>query len=253
MLNLLASFGAGYACRSTCGDIPCRTRLTQPGRPFKLSILVHSASLDAVNGPGLVQNQRPYIGVSVGDKIKETELGDWSKDRGQWIFREIITVEVREEDEVCVQVSTSSRYNLLVATVSVSSSRLGELCFPISAVFPRLRGEDRDAQGIVYVTPVIPFDILQEGRTMGRVYLSFETKMPPPSGKLSSHCEDFCGFSERNGLPRAGRAQVVEESSIVSDLDSTRSAFFKVVDTQGNPVNYRCAPPLSGVSTLSDN
>lgn len=189
------SFFAGYACRSSCENMPCRARLAGGGgRSFKLSILIHSASLNDVDGPGLVQNQRPFVGVTVGDKTKETELGDWSKEKGQWCFREVITMEVNMTEEMSLVVDASKRYNLYVASVSVNSQRVGELCFPVASVMPRLRAEDRDAEGLIYATPVMGYDITQEGKITGRVYLSFETKNPPPSSKRED-ADKCCGFS----------------------------------------------------------
>jgi len=204
----------GYACRSHCSDMPCRARLTSKGRGFKLSVLVHSATLEALDGPGVLQNQRPYVAVSVGDKVKETELADWSKERGQWRLNEVITVEVHEDDELSVVVSCSSRYDLLVAQLALTSRQLGGFCVPISQVLPRLKQEDRDVEGIVYATPVIPFDVTQEGRPAGRVHISFETKSPPPTIKAGG-TDSFCGFSERVAMNR------LNSEAAVSDLDST--------------------------------
>merc|ERR1719310_1385855 len=86
-------------------------------------------------------------------------------------------------EEMSLVVDASKRYNLYVASVSVNSQRVGELCFPVASVMPRLRAEDRDAEGLIYATPVMGYDITQEGKITGRVYLSFETKNPPPSSK----------------------------------------------------------------------
>lgn len=188
------SFFAGYACRSHCESLPCRARLAERGRSFKLSILIHSASLNNVDGPGLVQNQRPFVVVTVGDKTKETELGDWSKEKGQWCFREVITVEVNMTEEMAIVIDASKRYNLYVASVSVNNQRIGELCFPVASVLPRLRAEDRDAEGLIYATPVMGYDITQDGTITGRVYLSFETKNPPPSSKRED-ADRCCGLS----------------------------------------------------------
>merc|ERR1719162_845431 len=121
----MAFFG-GYACATGCNNLPCRARLAERGRSFKLSILIHSASLNEMDGPGLVQNERPFVGITVGDKKKETELGDWSKEKGQWCFREIMTLEVSPCDELTLVVTCSTRYSLWLATVSLTSRRLGE-------------------------------------------------------------------------------------------------------------------------------
>jgi len=209
----VAAFLGGYACRAQCANLPCRARLSPAGKNFKLSILVHSASLNEVM-PGLVQNQRPFIDITVGDKNKQTELGDWAKDRGHWCFREIITLEVNMNDECMINCTASTRYNLYVASVSVNNTNIGELCFPVTSVLPRLRAEDRDTEGLIYATPVMGYDITQDGKVTGRIYLSFETKTPPPSkkGKDPDRC---CAFtSDDEGIYRG------EESTTASDVGS---------------------------------
>eukprot|EP00427_Karlodinium_veneficum_P020462 CAMPEP_0169113266 /NCGR_PEP_ID=MMETSP1015-20121227/28109_1 /TAXON_ID=342587 /ORGANISM="Karlodinium micrum, Strain CCMP2283" /LENGTH=203 /DNA_ID=CAMNT_0009175423 /DNA_START=173 /DNA_END=781 /DNA_ORIENTATION=- len=175
--------------------MPCRARLADRGKSFKVSILIHSASLNDMDGPGLVQNQRPFVAIAVGDKTKETELGDWSKEKGQWCFREVITVEVNTTEEMSVVIDAAKRYNLYVASVSVNNQRVGELCFPVASILPRLRAEDRDADGLIYATPVLGYDITQDGKVTGRVYLSFETKSPPPSCKRGE-ADRCCGLSD---------------------------------------------------------
>jgi hypothetical protein len=132
--------------------------------------------------------------VSVGDKKKETELGDWSKEKGQWCFREVITMEVNPTEELSVVVDSSKRYNLYVASVSVQNHKVGELCFPVASVLNRLRAEDRDTEGLIYATPVISFDITQEGKVTGKIYLSFETKSPPQSLKKGD-VDRCCGLA----------------------------------------------------------
>lgn len=211
---------AGYACRSHCGEGPCRAKLsTRLGsRPFKLSLCIHSAHLDKLAGPGLVQNQRPYVCVTVGDKTKETELGDWSKEANEWRFREVITFEVNENDEVSVGIFCTTKYHLWVASVSLTSHRVGEVCFPISAILPRLRQEDRDTEGIFYITPVLAFDAIHDGKNNGRVFASFETTQPPPQ---KGSRDGWCNFS---GAPRCYEADD-DDASMYSDLDNTdRSA-----------------------------
>jgi len=192
------AFLGGYACATQCANMPCRARLAERGKSFKLSILIHSASVNVIDGPGIVSNERPFVTVTVGDKKKETELGDWSKEKEQWCFREVITVEVNTTDEMSVVVDASKRYNLYVASVSVQNHHVGELCFPVASVLPRLRAEDRDADGLIYATPVMSFDFTLDGKVAGRVYLSFETKNPPPSQKRGD--ADPCCATNSCGL-----------------------------------------------------
>eukprot|EP00928_Gymnodinium_smaydae_P070002 TRINITY_DN53950_c0_g1_i1.p1 TRINITY_DN53950_c0_g1~~TRINITY_DN53950_c0_g1_i1.p1 ORF type:complete len:264 (-),score=33.50 TRINITY_DN53950_c0_g1_i1:126-845(-) len=207
------AFLAGYACRAHC-SLPCQAKLASSSKPFKLSVVVHSASLNALDGgPGLVQNQRPYVGVCVGDRTKETELGDWSKERGQWCFRETITVLVEASDEISLHASCSTRYDFYVAAVSLNSKSLGHICFPVTAVLQRLRPEDRDADGLVFATPVMGFDVVEEGHVSGRVYLSFETLTPPPSRKETDP-DRCCGWSGE------GKFRTDDESTAPSDRTS---------------------------------
>jgi len=216
MFQAVASFFAGYACRHQCVNPPCSARLNTPGRSFKLSVVVHSASLAAVDGPGLVHNQRPLVGLSVGERTKETELGDWSKEKGQWSFREVITLVVNVDDEMCLFVSSSTRYNLYVASISLTSQRKGEFCIPVAAVLPKLKMEDRDAEGMVYTTPVIGFDVVMGGRVTGRVFLSFETKTPPPTRK-GVDADRCCGWNNE------GKYRVEEENPDLSWLNMGES------------------------------
>eukprot|EP00927_Polykrikos_kofoidii_P057254 TRINITY_DN51376_c0_g1_i1.p1 TRINITY_DN51376_c0_g1~~TRINITY_DN51376_c0_g1_i1.p1 ORF type:complete len:239 (-),score=30.41 TRINITY_DN51376_c0_g1_i1:266-982(-) len=220
------SFMAGFACRSGCGSLPCQARLSSSARQFKLSVSVHSADIECLNGgPGLVTNQRPYVGISVGDKTKETELGDWSKERGQWCFNEAITVLVDPREEITLSVACSTRYNLYVAALSVTSQRMGEICFPVSSVLSRLRAEDRDTDGIVYCTSVIGFDVVQEGRVMGRVYLSFETSTPPPSQKPASDVDKLCGWGSGVDMYRGDDVSTTASARTSRDRNDADSSF----------------------------
>jgi len=173
-----------------------------------------------------VQNQRPFARVTVNDKTKETELGDWAKDTGEWRFREILTLEVSPSDEITVQLYCATKYELWLASLSLTSRRVGEVCFPVSGVLPKLRQEDRDTEGIFYVTPVLSFDTVYDGRNTGRVFLSFETTQAPPSTK--AHIDRWCS-------PWSGRAATYEREddddvcSGVTDLDnSCRSSIYSI-------------------------
>lgn len=195
MLQAGLAFLGGYACHSTCSSLPCHARLATSSRSFKLSVVVHTATLQDIDGPGLIENQRPLVGVSVGDRTKETELGDWSKDKAHWCFQEVITVVVTESDEICLYVSSLTRYNLYVASVSSTCRRMGEICFPVAQILPRLRVEDRDTEGLVYATSLMCLDVVKDGRCAGKVQVSFETKSAPPSQKLDS-ADKCCGLSD---------------------------------------------------------
>jgi len=193
MWSSATSFVAGYAISSSCNALPCHAKLNLPNRTFKLSILVHSANLDEVK-PGMVHNQRPYVAITFGDRTKETELADWSGEKSQWCFREIVTVETSLEDELSVSVSSLTSYNLYVASVGFSSSSIGEVCIPVADISQCLRVEDRDTDGIIYATKVLPLDLTRGGKTVGRIFLSFETTTQPSSVFRATSTDKCCGF-----------------------------------------------------------
>jgi hypothetical protein len=143
---------------------------------FNLSVLVHSATLDEAQGPGFMQNKQPVVAVSVGNMTQETEGAQWSKEKGQWCFLEAITVEINSKDEISVAVLCETSFNLLPSNQSIH--KVGACVVPVSEVLPRLRVEDRAAEGMVYVTPVIGYDLIEDRKAVGRLYLSFETKTP---------------------------------------------------------------------------
>ncbi|CAL1168757.1 unnamed protein product [Cladocopium goreaui] len=174
-------------------------------RQFKLSIVLHSATVEKISGPGLVQDQRPYITIRINDKLKvapqvllklcfpvETELGDWCSDKEQWCFREVITLEVVPTDEIFVAVSSSTKYDFWLASVQLTNTKIGEACFPVFSVMPRLKPEDRDENGIVFSSPIIPFDVREDGVTTARTYLSFETMQAPMTSRQHRPSEGGC-------------------------------------------------------------
>ena len=195
MFQSALGFLAGYACRAQCGSFPCAASCkgsASSARPFKLSIVLHSASVEKISGPGLVQDQRPYISIRINDKLKETELGDWSSEKEQWCFREAITLEVVPSDEIFIAVSSSTKYDFWLASVQLTNTKIGEACFPVFSVMPRLKPEDRDEDGIVWSSPIIPFDVREDGVTTARTYLSFETMQAPITSRQHRPSEGGC-------------------------------------------------------------
>lgn len=226
MLQTAVGFLGGYAARSSCASLPCQARLSAPGRTFKLGVVVHSATLSDVEGGGMIENQRPLIGVSVADRAKETELGDWSRDKGQWCFREVITISVSTGDDMCVYVSSSTRYNFGLAALSLGTTRrIGSIQLPVSLLLMRLQPEDRDCDGIVYATQVMPFDIITDGRHAGRIYLSFETNSAPPSQKFLD--ADKCCWPEACELPPHCQEASPPEGEGPAPLQSGHGSFHR--------------------------
>ena len=179
----------GFMSKSQCGDLmPCRAGIAWGGKPFKLSFSIHSASLESSE----FSASKPYISVTTSGKQKQTECGDWCQEDGKWNFREILTMEVYPDEEVCISICCSQQVDLLVAALSLASKCVGEVCVPVASVLPQLQMEDRDLEGVVYATPQIGFDLLKDGVKTGRCYMSFETKSPPQRAAIS---ETWCAFS----------------------------------------------------------
>lgn len=220
LTSSLTPFAAGYLCHSQCGDLPCSAQFGSSEGSFKLSILVHSSNLHGHSVPGALTNARPYVCVSVGDKAKETEQGDWSKEQSAWSFGETVTFEVTPRDVLLISVNCAMRYELIVATISTRSSCLGVLSLPVASVLHRLRWEDRDTEGMIYATPLLSFDIVQDGRLNGELHISFETKsfqpLPPQQlpGDNDETCCDPCHCgAELPKMPRLAAQKVDDEGA----------------------------------------
>ncbi|CAJ1361963.1 unnamed protein product [Effrenium voratum] len=161
---------------SHCGDLlPCRAGIAWGGKPFKLSFCIHSLVLE---GEESGSSSKPFVIVNTVSKSKQTELGDWTQEDSRWSFREVLTMEVSPDEEVSISACCHQQLDLLVAAFSLAARSVGEVCVPVASVLPQLQVEDRDIEGVVYVTPNIGFDLLKDGVKTGRVYLAFETKHP---------------------------------------------------------------------------
>ncbi|CAE8648310.1 unnamed protein product, partial [Polarella glacialis] len=192
---VLGSFGMGYMSKSHCGDLmPCRAALAWKGKPFKLSFCMHSVTVEGADISS--SSSKPFLTVSTGDKKKQTEQGDWSKADGRWTFREVLTMEVCPDEEACISLVCNQQLDLVVAALSLPSFSVGEVCVPIASVIPQLRMEDRDIEGLVYVTPNIGFDLLKDGVKTGRAYVSFETKQPPATASKGGQTDAWRGRPE---------------------------------------------------------
>jgi len=47
------------------------------------------------------------------------------------------------------------------------------VCIPVANISQCLRVEDRDTDGIVYATKVLPFNLIRGGKNVGHSFLSF--------------------------------------------------------------------------------
>mmetsp|Transcript_243 Transcript_243/g.541 ORF Transcript_243/g.541 Transcript_243/m.541 type:complete len:193 (+) Transcript_243:80-658(+) len=192
MLGILGSFGMGYMSKAQCSELmPCRAGITWGGKPFKLSFCIQSCAVE--ESAEISGSSKPFITVNTLSKQKQTELGDWHQEDCKWWFRETLTMEVSPDEEVCISVSCNQQVDLLVAALSLASRCVGEVCVPIASVLPQLQVEDRDVEGLIYATPNIGFDVLQDGVKTGRAFLSFETKHPPPR---NTGGESWCALKQ---------------------------------------------------------
>lgn len=243
------AFAGGYGFRSLCGGPGCQARLSDcsdTGKIFKLSVVVHSATLSDVEGGGLITNQRPLIGVSVRDRSKETELGDWSKEKSEWCFQEAIVLSVSSGDELCVYVSCSRSYNLFLAAVSLTVTRIGELSLRVSDILSHLRMEilrervfmddpdivsveDRGTDSPVYTTPVLPLDVVSGGKRVGCLNLSFETQNRPSERSNSMGCGlQACAAEERARMGRPSERS--NSTGLITALPSNARALAEHVE-----------------------
>eukprot|EP00927_Polykrikos_kofoidii_P051190 TRINITY_DN44997_c0_g1_i1.p1 TRINITY_DN44997_c0_g1~~TRINITY_DN44997_c0_g1_i1.p1 ORF type:complete len:289 (+),score=66.73 TRINITY_DN44997_c0_g1_i1:94-960(+) len=195
MIQWVSSFAVGLTARSTCGDLaPFRAaNLALGGRPFKISVCIHSVSLGGNGGDSFAKTQRPFVNVGTGDKTKRTELGDWSPETGEWRFLETLTLEVKGTDELVLSVQCAQQVDLVVAALQLSARCLGEAIVVMPSLMQKMRMEDRDIDGMMYVTPSIGFDLILDGAKAGRIFASFETKQAPPPQK-AERVDPWCAF-----------------------------------------------------------
>merc|ERR1712232_168531 len=97
-------------------------------------------------------------------------------ERGQWSFKQAVLPNVQAKDTI--DVSVECRTNLPIVGGITGPSRVGCFVIRLMEVLPRLRVHDRDADGLVYASQVINFDVVQDAHIVGHVFLSFETKSP---------------------------------------------------------------------------
>jgi hypothetical protein len=189
MLNIVSSAAMGFFAKASCDMVP---KVSWRSNAFKLSFCISSYQPPSQDNHKLAQ--RPFVTVVTSDKKKKTELGTWSQQQGEWQFRETITLEVMPDEEVTIQVCCSQQYDLGIAALELASSVVGEVCFPVSSVLPKLQPEERDLDGFMHATQVMGFDLLSKGARTGRLYVSMETRQLPSQQKGGSNLAfaDMC-------------------------------------------------------------
>lgn len=232
MLNVVSSAAIGFFAKASCDMVP---KISWRSNSFKLSFWIASFK-PASNDNG----QRPFVTVTCGDKKKKTELGTWSQEQGEWQFREAITLEVSPEEEITISASCSQQYDLVLAAVELASNLIGEVCFPVSSVLPKLKAEDRDVDGLMHATPVMGFDLLNKGARTGRVYVSMETRHPPSqrNGSIGDRtCFNAIADKDRSEALGAGpgptpREQMHREGAASERANSER---YRQPSSRGSP------------------
>merc|ERR1719356_2218498 len=85
-----------------------------------------------------------------------------------------------DNDDIRVFVSCATKYNFYVASISMTSQRVGEVRIPTGQILAQLKAEERRPGGWWYTTPLLEFCLVYDGICTGRVHMSFESKTPPP-------------------------------------------------------------------------
>jgi len=178
MLQLVGSAAVGFLAKASCDMVP---KVMWRSNSFKLSFFISS-----FEPSGNANSQRPFVTVACGDKKKKTEVGSWSQEQREWQFREAVTLEVSSDEEITISVGFSQQYDLVLAAVEMGATLVGEICFPVSSVLPKLKAEEREMDGLIYTTQVMGFDVLNKGAKTGRVYVSMDTRHPPSQRSSSS-------------------------------------------------------------------
>lgn len=99
-----------------------------PGGVIKLSVRVHGAACSGLCAPGVFKARRPYLILTIGDKTKQTELGDWCESSGQWRFDETLTFAVclAQPPTLKIQLRCRTSADLGVLSISLPDEALGE-------------------------------------------------------------------------------------------------------------------------------
>ena len=76
--------------------------------------------------------------VKYGDeeRAKETEFADWDGEKKAWAWRETLTVEVSFYSDITVSIQSTTKYDLWLASLSLTTKRVGEVSFPVAPPAP---------------------------------------------------------------------------------------------------------------------
>jgi len=103
-----------------------------------------------------------------------------------WDFGETLTLEVGPDDEINVTVTCNKSYNLVLAAMEMAPQVLGDAVFRVSQVWHKMEAEDRYIDGLMHVTPSIGFDVVLNGKKVGKIHIAFEAKTVPEMSSKSS-------------------------------------------------------------------
>jgi hypothetical protein len=152
------------------------------GEVLKLSVRVHSAKSKDLGAPGSFSVQRPFLSFAIGDKCKQTELGDFCRSDGGWRFDETLTFAVclSSPPMLKLQLCARSSAELGFMSVSLPEKMLGEVDIDLVAeIFQHFsRKEEVDAieSGELWETGKLTFP-RPAGASAWEVELSFAVRV----------------------------------------------------------------------------
>merc|ERR1711924_582768 len=101
-----------------------------------------------------------------------------------------------------------------------------------------------DEDGIVFSTPVIPFDVRQHGAVAARVWLSFETSQPPPPSLKANRMDQcwcdstVCGALHQSGtrfkVATTSESESADVMSVPSMMAAMSRSFKGEIDSSPN-------------------
>lgn len=140
MIESVVPFFAGFTARSACSSayLPNVQFATKGEYRFKVYVRIISASIPALGSGGVLTKERPYFEVSLGASSKETEVGEFRRDKvgscynRYWSFDETLMFNASIDDildeGVALTLLTNSDVRLGPFQVTFADSRELGLC-----------------------------------------------------------------------------------------------------------------------------